>query len=180
MPVSGSVVRSGLVGWGVGALLALLVMVHAMFRSRSSTAAIGLFAPVYSAFWGLPAFVVGLCLGYLRQQLGAEGRPRLWSVSIAGLVAAGILGVAGFLLAGKLNQARQVRRVLSVDATELERVMEDPELRRDKFILAAIAQNRGATADILHRIAGNPDPALQQRMGSVFDHSSSDQAPKSE
>jgi hypothetical protein len=62
----------------------------------------------------------------------------------------------------------QVHRIQTMNGTELEAVMTQPKLARNRFILGAIAENPKATALVLHRIATSDLPELHERMGSLF------------
>ncbi len=145
-------------------------MVQAIVRTTNSTSAISLlFVPFYAAVWGLPALAVGLCVGYLRTRIGVAAGSHRWLTIAAGVLALSIIGIISFLVAQRLQLSRQVNRVLATDRSGLQRVLENAELRQNKFILGAIAQNLNATSAMLHQIVASPDPELHRRMGSVFD-----------
>lgn len=153
-----------------GSTLAALFMVQAIFRTTNSTSAISLlFVPFYAAAWGLPALAVGFCLGYLRTRLGVADGSHRWITIAVAVIALSIVAVVSFLIAQRLRLVRQVHQVLVADQSGLQRVMEDSELRENKFILGAVAQNPNATPNQLHQIVTSPDPELHRRMGSVFD-----------
>ena len=67
------------------------------------------------------------------------------------------------------NISQEVRRIETMQSVELEAVLNQRDLARNKFILGAIAQNPNAPPAALHRIATMDRPELYERMGSSFD-----------
>jgi hypothetical protein len=157
------------VGAAVGYAGGAAVLVAAILRSPSSTAAIGfLFVPFYALVPALLGFALGgsaaYGLGWWRGPRGRPGASVLASLAVLVLV----LGAGGLTVAENLRRMRAVEDVLEMDAGALASYFEKGGLRRDKFVLGAIAQNPKARAPLLGAIAGLDDAALHRKMGSLF------------
>jgi hypothetical protein len=139
-------------------------------NSRSSTAAIGyLFAPFIAGLFAVPGFAVGWCTGYFVTWRRSPMQRRRWSAYAAGAVT---LLVAGWIITTlwRGNDLEQeVARVERMNSGELEAVMRDPKLARNKFILGAIATHPKASASVLHKIVATDLPELSESMSSAFE-----------
>lgn len=154
----------------IGAIATITLMTFAIFRSSSSTAAIGfIFLPFYFgvAFTGF--FIWGYSLGYIKSWLA--GAARRWH---SGIVFAHLIGI-GFavLLFGGLGKGLLLTSVVSKINTmnasaELTHSFDNLFFGRNKFVLGAIAQNPASTTALLDKIARLDDPDLHDAMGSLF------------
>jgi Leucine rich repeat variant len=162
--------RAGTIGAILGFCLNFGIEFVTISNSRSSTAAIGfIFLPFFSALVSIPAFGIGWCLGYFLTWRRSRIKERKVSAFAAGLVP---LLVAVWIIKtlwGGNDLTQQVHRVQTMNAADLEGVLNQPRLARNKFILGAIAENPKATASVLHRIVRSDLPELHEPMGSHFD-----------
>lgn len=144
--------------------------IQAIFRSSSSTAAIGLiFVPVIGAIGALIGFLAGWCLGYSFVNFRSKAlRQRILAIAVF-LVPAALTIWISVTVRNGLNLSEQVHRIEKMNADELESFLDRSPQANNKFILGAIAQNPNATASILHRIVALDRPELHEPMGSHFD-----------
>lgn len=154
----------------IGACLAFVVSLIEISNSRSSTAAIGyIFLPFIAAVAAIPCFVAGWCLGYALIWWRSSVQWRKRSAFVAALVPVIVgLWILRTLSVG-VDMTQDVHKIEHMDGGQLERVLDDPKLAHNKFILGAIAQNPKAESRTLHRIATTKLPALHERIGSPFD-----------
>jgi hypothetical protein len=146
-----------------------LVLVWSILQSPSSTAAIGLlFVPFVALLPGLFGCVVGGAAAFLWRWWGTPERSWSPAVMLAAASLVLLLGGTGIWLAKNLRLWGAVDRVLQMEATELSSYFARGALREDRFVLGAIAQNPAADAALLEAIAHRDDPALHERMGSLF------------
>jgi hypothetical protein len=162
--------RAGTIGAILGFCLSFVIGFVTISNSRSSTAAIGyIFLPFSSALVSIPAFATGWCLGYFltwrRSRIKARKALGFAAALVPLLVAVWIINT----LWNANDLTQQVHRVQTMNAADLEAVLNQPRLARNKFILGAIAENRNATASVLHRIVRSDFPELHDAMGSHFD-----------
>jgi hypothetical protein len=161
---------AGTIGAILGFCLSFVIEFIAISNSRSSTASIGyIVLPFFSALVSIPAFGVGWCLGYFFTWRRSGIRAR----RVAGFAAVFVPLVVAVWMIKTLwdgnELARQVHRVQTMNGVELEGVLNQSRMARNKFILGAIAENRNATPSALHRIAASNLPELYEPMGSYFD-----------
>lgn len=152
-----------------GLLAATALMVKAIFSSASSTAAVGfIFVPLLAALAAAATGIWGLALGHVVARLrGAVRDP--WIVFAAALVAAASLPAAvGYEIWRGTRLEHAVAEVSRMDGRGLERAFAESPWKRDKFFLAAIAQNPHAGAGVLDAIAGLDDPELFEPLGSLW------------
>ena len=55
-----------------------------------------------------------------------------------------------------------------MNGAQLERALEESPFSRDKYFLGALAQHPAASSALLNRIASLEDPALSERMWSLW------------
>jgi hypothetical protein len=161
--------RCGLVAGALGYVAGAAVLVGAILDSPSSTAAIGfLFVPFCAVVPGLLGFALGCSVVYLvRWRRAPSRRPGVAAlVSLAVLVL--MLVGGGLVLAENGRRLYAVETVLAMDTAGLSGYFERGALRRDKFVLGAIAQNPAADALLLDEISQLEDPSLHGKMGSLF------------
>ena len=144
--------------------------IQAIFRSGSSTAAIGLiFVPIVGAIAAIPGFFAGWCLGFfLCHWQSTVKRRRILAIAVV-LIPVAVITWVSFALRDGMNLSKQVHQIEAMNAEELESLFNSSPQSANKFILAAIAQNPNATAPILHRIVALERPELYEPMGSHFD-----------
>jgi hypothetical protein len=161
--------RWGIATGFIGALAGAAVGVKGVFSSGSSTAAIGLlFVPVDAAIAAAVAALWGAALAHavLRLRGAQSGQPALLAAAIA--VAVALPAWLGYETWRGLALERAVREVGAMDAHRLDEAFERSAFNRDAIFLGAIAQSPAAGAMLLDRIAGLPDPALFEPMGSFW------------
>jgi len=99
---------------------------------------------------------------------GAVQSPPL--VMVAALAVAAALPVmVAVEIARGLRLEAAVREVRDMDVAQLGRAFTDSPFKRDRYFLAALAQNPAAGAAVLERVAGLRDPELYEPMGSLWD-----------
>jgi hypothetical protein len=161
--------RAGLVAGALGYAAGAAVLVDAILDSPSSTAAIGfLFVPFYAVVPGLLGFALGCSTAYVVRWRRAPGRRPGAAALVSLVVLVLMLGGGGLLLVENGRRMRAVEIVLAMDTAGLAAYFERGALRRDKFVLGAIAQNTAADASLLDEIARLEDPSLHRKMGSLF------------
>ncbi|MCU1329166.1 MAG: Leucine rich repeat protein [Bryobacterales bacterium] len=139
-------------------------------NSRSSTAAIGyLFAPFISGLFAVPGFATGWCTGYFVTWRRSPMQRRRWSAYAAGAVTLLVAGWIVTTLWRGNDLEQEVARVERMNSAQLEAVMRDPKLARNKFILGAIATHPKASASVLHKIVATDLPELSESMSSAFE-----------
>jgi hypothetical protein len=162
--------RAGRIGAILGFCLYSVLSFVSISHSRSSTAAIAyLFLPLSSAVASIPSYGIGWCLGYFLTWRRSGIRRRRMQAFVALLVP---LLVAGWIVKEVWegnDVAEHLHRIQIMNAADLDAVLNQPRLARNKFILGAIAENPNATAATLHRIVMADRPELDDRMGSLFD-----------
>ena len=153
-----------------GGLAAAGLAVKGIFASASSTAAIGfIFVPLIAAAAAVPAAVWGLALGCVWLHLRGARRYFPALLAMAWLIALAVPAAIGREVWRGLELQAAVREVQPMDAAQLDAAFERSRWNRDRFFLGAIAGNPAAGAGLLERIAQLPDPALYERMGSLWD-----------
>jgi hypothetical protein len=153
-----------------GGLAAAVLSVKGILGSGSSTAALGFLVVPYiviaamlpSAVWGLAAGCVWLSLRGARRYAPAM-LIAAWVLALAGPTAIGWEVWRGFAL------ERAVAEVRALDARSLDDAFERSPWNRDRFYLAALALRPDASPALLDRIAALDEPALFERMGSLWD-----------
>ncbi|MBI3305056.1 hypothetical protein HYZ80_01880 [Candidatus Parcubacteria bacterium] len=162
--------KTGLVIGVIGASIISLLIIFSIFRSTSSTAAIGfVFIPVYFAIAFIGFSILGYCVGYVKAWLGSVPRIFNFKVGLAFIVSIclaifviGGLG-KGLLLTSITSQIRGMNT-----NQELLNTFDNSFFNRDKFVLGAIAQNLAASPELLDSIAKLNDLSLQNAIGSLF------------
>ncbi|MCC6389169.1 MAG: hypothetical protein IT167_01105 [Bryobacterales bacterium] len=154
--------RSAAVRWiaGGASLLSMAtgaVLLWSIFRSTSSTAAIGiLFLPL----WMIAGGAIGAVLGFAAYK-AARLREAVTVVRAASALA--LLGVA--LYAGAAGwRIRQFHADQQIKDPLVLKTRARAELsRHDYFLLSAIARNPHTSAETLLEIARDPDPGLHEK-----------------
>lgn len=154
----------------IGAIAISILIVFTIFRSTSSTAAIGfVFIPVWFgvAFGGF--FIWGYSLGYIKTWLANV--PRIFNFKVALAFVVGICFAV--LLFGGLGKGllltSAVSQIQGMNTNqELLDTFENSYFKSNKFVLGAIAQNPATSAELLDQIAKLSDPSLHNAMGSLF------------
>jgi len=153
-----------------GALAAAALSVKGIFASGSSTAAIGfLFVPLVAALGAIPVGIWGAALGHvvLRARGAAQSSRAVLVAALA--VAAALPGAVIYEVQRGLRLEAVVREVSAMDVAELDRAYRESPWRGDRYVLAAMAQNKSARAGLLAQIAARDDPGLYEPMGSLWD-----------
>jgi len=145
------------------------VLVASIFRSTSSTAAIGIiFIPFYAAPFAVLFFIFGHCLPDLVNWL--KGIPTDLSVLMKlRAVVAVILLISGisYLIYGILLTIT-VNQVQTLNESGINKFLERSMFRNNKYALGALAQNPNALTQVLDQVALIPNPELHHQMWSVW------------
>ncbi len=153
----------------IGYVGVVAVFIVSIFRSTSSTAAIGLiFIPIYAAPFAVLFFIFGYCLSDLVNLLkGSTTKPSI--VNRVRSVAAAILLISGisYIVYGTFLTFTVIQ-VQTLNESDLNRFLERSMFRNNKYALGALAQNPNAVTEVLHRVAGIPNPELHHRMWSIW------------
>ena len=156
---------------GIGGALAVAgLSVKGIQSSGSSTAAIGyLYLPLVAIFAAIPIALWGAALGHAVLRLrGKVQGPRMMLVA-ALAVAASLPALVAYQVHYGLGLEAAVREVPGMDVMALDRAYEQSRFRRDRYLLAAIAQNPLVRPGLLARIAADKDPGLYEPLGSLWD-----------
>lgn len=156
--------------WAIaGMALMAVVFAAAIFRSTSSTAAIGLiFIPLYVLPFGALFYLFGYCLRDLGDWIKGRNKPlSMWARLRAIIVVMLPLG-AGFEVTHGILLVRTVERISKADEAALDAFLKDSMFKNNRFALGALAVNPNATTAQLDHIARLPDPALHRKMGSIW------------
>ena len=161
--------KSAFLWMGLGAVTVSAALLASIFRSTSSTAAIGiLFIPFNAAPLSLPFFIFGYCLPDLvkwikgkSSELSMSGKLR---ASIALITATcGITYIVyGIIFTLTVNNVR------TINEPGIDNFLESSMFRSNKFALGALAQNQNVSAAVLDKIARLQWPELHDKMGSVW------------
>lgn len=146
----------------IGAIAISILIVFTIFRSTSSTAAIGfVFIPVWFgvAFGGF--FIWGYSLGYIKTWFASAVRMSNFKIILAFIVSVSL----ALLLFGGLGKGLLLTSVVSQiqginTNQELLDTFENSYFKSNKFVLGAIAQNPAASAELLDQVAKLSDPGL--------------------
>jgi hypothetical protein len=175
-PTSGRPGRPVLLGGLVGAFLAAagtaaVLVSKTRLWSSSSTAPIGLVTvvPALAALWAAPGAIVGASLAYLSSGWSNGRRLRERGMAVAGLLLVAVAGWAAWQAVPELFVGRKVRAVEQMSEPELGQVLDDRTYGHNRFVLAAVAGNPGASSGTLDRITQRPEADLHTGLGSVFD-----------
>ena len=166
------VVRWMIGGIVVGAAGTAGLTLYGIFRSTSSTTAIGiLFVPFAMVFGGAVGAIAGFA-AFQAAHLGERMRQGVRS----GAIAVASVALLAFCLTYAFYQARRIQtfhRYQRADSAETLAVEADRYRQaKDYFILSAIAANARTPPDALLRIARDPDPGLHHKRGewiNMFD-----------
>jgi hypothetical protein len=153
-----------------GALATAALSVKGIFASGSSTAALGfVYLPLVAALGAIPVAAWGAALGHvvLRWRGAVDSPPLVLLAALA--VTAALPAMLAIEVDRGLRLEAAVREVQGMDVAQLEHAYEQSPFHRDRYFLAAIAQNRAARAGLLGRIATLRDPELYEPMGSLWD-----------
>jgi hypothetical protein len=156
---------------GVAGALATAALSTKMILSHgSSTAGLGfIFLPLVAAAAAVPIGIWGAALGHVVLHLrGRAPEPKIvfW---VALLAAASLPVTVGYEIWKGKSLEGAVSETRRMGAAGLERAFEDSPFRRDKYFLGALAENRGAGAPLLERIASLEQPELFEPMWSLWD-----------
>jgi len=154
----------------LGALVTAALSVKGIFASGSSTAALGFITlPLVAALGAIPVAAWGAALGHvvLRWRGAVQSPPLVMVAALA--VAAALPVMVAVEIARGLRLEAAVREVRDMDVAQLGRAFTDSPFKRDRYFLAALAQNPAAGAAVLERVAGLRDPELYEPMGSLWD-----------
>lgn len=162
--------KTGLVIGVIGALIVSLLIVFSIFRSTSSTAAIGfIFIPIYFAIAFVLFFILGYCIGYIKTWARSVPSAFNFRISLAFIVGICLsIFVIGGLVKGLLLTSI-VSHIRGMNTNqELLDTFENSYFKRNKFVLGVIAQNPAVSPELLDRIAKLNYPSLHNAMGSLF------------
>lgn len=155
----------------LGALAVAALSVKAIHSSGSSTAALGyIYLPLVAALAAIPVALWGLALGHavLRLRGAVQSPPMVFVAAL--LVACSLPGFVAYEVQRGLRLEAAVRELGPMDVLALDRAYEEETpFHRDRYFLGALAQHPRASAGLLGRLAGQPDPELYERMGSLWD-----------
>ena len=156
--------------WAVFGFVAVaVVLLASIFRSTSSTAAIGIFfIPFYALPFALLFYFFGYCLPDLINWLKGKASELSVLMKLRAVVAV-ILLISGisYLVYGILLTIT-VNQIQASNASEINTFLERSMFRDNKFALAALVQNPATLSAVLDQVAKNPNPELHHRMGSVW------------
>jgi hypothetical protein len=153
-----------------GATVVAALGVKSIYASASSTAALGfIYLPLVAAVAAIPVGLWGMALGHavLRWRGGVQSPPMVFVAAL--MVAASLPAFIAYEVQRGLRLEAAVREVRGMDVVELDRAYEDTPFHRDRYFLAALAQQPQARAVLLARIAGLQDPELYEPLGSIWD-----------
>ena len=153
-----------------GALAATALSVKGIFASGSSTAALGFIAvPLVAVLGAIPVGLWGAALGHvvLRRRGVVQSGATVFFAALA--IAAALPAAVIYEIQHGLRLEAAVREVLAMDVAELDRAYRESPWKRDRYFLAAMAQNGSARAGLLAQIAARDDPELYEPMGSLWD-----------
>ncbi len=125
--------------------------------------------PLVAATAAVPVGIWGAALGHVLLHLrGRSSEPKLlfWVALAAALSLPAVIGSE--IWRGRALEAA-VQEVRRMNGVELERAFQDSPFAHDKYFLGALAQHPGASHALLNTIARLDDPALSQRMWSLWD-----------
>lgn len=156
--------------WAVlGFVAVTVVLLVSIFRSTSSTAAIGiLFIPFYAIPFALLFYFFGYCLPDLVNWLKGKTSElsvlmKLRATAAVIFLISGILYlVYGILLTITVNQ------VQAANESGINTFLERSIFRNNKYALGALVRNPVAVSAVLDQVAQNPNPELHHRMWSVW------------
>lgn len=161
--------RMAMLAGAGGFVLGAAYLIAAILRSPSSTAGIGfLFVPFYALIPAAVAALLGGAGAFVWQWWQAPARRFSASVLVSVLVVVAIVGTLAPFFFVNMRLTAEVAHISRMDAAELVEYFEVGALRRDKFVLGAIVQNRSVDTDLLDRVAHLEDPMLHRRLGSIF------------
>lgn len=159
------------IGFGVvGAVFFGWLQIAAVSRSTSSTAPISLIlVPFLCALGFITFFVFGYCVGFIKAEL-AKNKKTVSIQTIAAFLTA--IFLVGYLAKETVTGFDEMKTVSEVERAEnnekLVKIFNESFLKRDKFVLGAIAQKEAASPELLDKIAHLPDSELYEAMGSYF------------
>lgn len=145
------------------------VLFVSIFRSTSSTAAIGIiFIPFYAAPFAALFFIFGYCLSDIVDWLKGTATELSILMKLRAVVAV-ILLISGisYLIYGSLLTIT-VNQVQTLGELEINKFLERSMFRNNKYALGALAQNPNASPRVLDRVALISNPELHHRMWSVW------------
>jgi len=161
--------KTATISASIGFIGAAIVMLFSVFRSTSSTAAIGVFfIPVYAAPVTVLFYIFGYALPDLIKWLKRETSElpplmKLRAVFAAVLLFSGITYVAyGIALTNTVGQLR----LLSEPG--INDFLRGSIFKNNKYALGALAQNPNAQEAVLAKIAQQPDLVLHRKMWSIW------------
>ena len=136
----------------------------------AANAALGfVLLPLVAATAAVPIGIWGAALGHVVLHLrGRSSEPKIlfWVALAAALSLPAV--VASEISRGWALEAA-VQEVRGMNGAELERAFEVSPFAHDKYFLGALAQHPAASDALLDRIARLEDPALAERMWSLWD-----------
>ena len=154
----------------VGALATGALATRMIFAYGAANAALGfVLLPLVAATAAVPIGIWGAALGHVVLHLrGRSSEPKIlfWVALAAALSLPAV--VASEISRGRALEAA-VQEVRGMNGAQLERAFEESPFARDKYFLGALAQHPAASSALLNRIAGLEDPALAERMWSLWD-----------
>jgi hypothetical protein len=154
----------------VGALATGVLGTRMIFGYGPASAPLGfVLLPLVAATAAVPVGIWGAALGHVVLHLrGRSSEPKvLFWVALAAALSLPIV-VGSEIWRGRALEAA-VQEVRGMNGAELERAFEQSAFAHDKYFLGALAQHPAASGALLERIAGLEDPALSQRMWSLWD-----------
>lgn len=145
------------------------VFIVSIFRSTSSTAAIGIiFIPLYAAPFAVLFFIFGYCLPDLVNWLKGKTTKLSILIKLRAVVAV-ILLISGisYLIYGILLTIT-VNHVQTLNESGISMFLERSMFRNNKYALGALTQNPNALTPVLDQVALIPNQELHHRMWSVW------------
>lgn len=160
--------KYGLIGAGLGFLVVMSLITGSIFRSTSSTAAIGfIFAPFIAATYSIVFFILGYCTGSVRASLKSS-RPLLQStVLIPGVIAITLASLGTWWLAHGIFMIHEAQQLQPMNSQQISHYFHSSK-PTNKFILGIIAQNMSTSPDVLDTIAHLQDADLHRKMGHLL------------
>ena len=154
----------------VGALATGALATRMIFAHGAASAALGfVLLPLVAATAAVPVGIWGAALGHVVLHLrGRSSEPKIlfWVALAATLSLPAVVGSE--IWRGRALEAA-VQEVRGMNGAELERAFDVSPFARDKYFLGALAQHPAASNELLGKIASLEDPALSERMWSLWD-----------
>ncbi len=162
--------RAGVVCGLIAGVAIVLLELHVINQSSSSTASIGiLFLPIPFTLAFIYFFLVGTSVTYFVLWYRSKISVSRWKAIVAACIGAGLTLLFVVTAVYQVTLIRVTAHIETIDTLEeLQYAFEAGPLNRNKFVLGMIAQHPLASSELLHDIALIEDPKLFKPMGSYF------------